>query len=106
MTASTFRRFNQTVAIHIDNDQWDAIGYNGTPDEDRKIRLMGPPLCINGTMLHVMAYQVVDRDGVQEPAAEALREDYALMQQLYEGAYETVTIGQRQYVLLIHPYSN
>lgn len=102
---ATFRRFEAAVTIDLDEHQWDAIGYHGTPNEDPRIRLMGPPLCINGTLLHVMAYQVVEREGVQEPAAEVLRKDYELMQKLYEGAYETVTINGRQYVLHIHPYA-
>lgn len=102
----TSSRLSRTVQINLSHNQWEPIGFGLTPDADPYVQLIGPPLCINGSMLHVMAYQVVERDGVQEPAAEALREDYEIMQQLYSGHYDTVTLYEREYVLLIHPYNH
>jgi hypothetical protein len=94
------------IDVTIPEDRWAPIGWHSTPNEDPWIRLMGPPLCINGCLMHVMAYQVKTVNDVQEPAHRALVEDYLLMQQIYEGAYETVTVRNREYVLIIHPYSD
>lgn len=92
------------IDLTIDEDRWEPVGWHRKPNEDPRIRLMGPPLCINGCFMHVMAYEVTFVDDVQEPAHPALAEDYLLMQKIYNGAYETVTIRGRQYMLLIHPY--
>lgn len=93
------------VAIDLDDDQWEPVGYHGTQNEDPRIRLMGPPVSVNGMLLHTMALEVVDRDGIQEPAAKALREDYDLLQKLYSGCYNTLTVRNRTYVVFLHPYS-
>jgi hypothetical protein len=92
------------IDVTIPEDRWEPVGYLGGPNEDRWIRLMGPSLCINGCFLHVMAYEVTEVDDVQQPAHPVLHEDFTYMQRIYEGAYETVTIRNRQYVLLLHPY--
>lgn len=94
------------IKLTIPSDQWEPIGFTCTPDEDPRVRLFGPPLAINGAFMHTMAIEVVEKDGVQTAAVPQLEPLLNDMQAIYEGVYETVTIGGRQYVLLIHPYSD
>lgn len=93
------------IRLIIPQEQWEPIGYNNR-DEDPYIRLFGPPLNINGAFMHVMAIQVHVKDGLQQAAHPALEPLFDQMQAIYDGVYNTVTIYERQYVLLIHPYSD
>lgn len=93
-----------TVNLTIPDDAWEATGWNAG-DESRD-RLLAQ-VCIGGTMHHLEAYLVEDRDDgmicLANPAMEARL--MPTLQELYSGGYETVTIRGARYVLFMFPHA-
>lgn len=68
--------------------------------------LIGPSIQVLDAMHHLMAYEVEERNGLQEIINPQFVMDYDAMQSIYAGCYQTATIRGRQYVLLMHPYAD
>lgn len=67
----------------------------------------GPSLQIMGTYFHTFAFAVdCDPDKLQPALDEDCEMKFAALQQFYEGRYETVRLGERDCVLVIHPYAD
>lgn len=95
---------NATVKLTIPDDAWEETGWDAG-DEGRD-RLLAQ-VCIGGTMHHLEAYRVEDRDDgfvcLANPDMEASL--MPTLQELYSGGYETVTIRGSQYVLFMFPHA-
>lgn len=93
-----------TVNLTIPDDAWEATGWSAG-DESRD-RLLAQ-VCIGGTMHHLEAYRVEDRDdGLVCLANHAMEASLMpTLQELYSGGYETTTIRGERYVMFMFPYA-
>jgi hypothetical protein len=100
-----YTQYENRIRLNIPDEAWRPVGYNDT-GEDLYCRLSAT-MDLGQCSLHMNAYEVtLDKNECQVAVNPDCQSDLDLMAQLYEGCYETLTIFGREYVILIHPFSN
>jgi hypothetical protein len=91
------------LTLHIPDSAWMETGWNGPENSDRLLAQVN----VGGTLHHLEAYRVEDRDDgliyLANPEMEA--ELMPTLQDLHNGGYQTVTIRGSQYVLFMFPHA-
>ena len=95
-----------TINLTIPDDAWEQTGWSD-PATDAADRLLAQ-VCVCGTMHHLEAYRVEDRDDgmIYLANPEMERERMPQLQEMYDGGYETVTIRGQKYVLFMFPHAS
>lgn len=94
----------QPLHLSIPDDQW--LPNAGL--DDPRSGLVGPDVVINGVSMHVEAWEVTDEndaDGVQQ-VAPVWEDEYAELHSAVhaDGGFQTLRIGDRNYVVVISPH--
>lgn len=84
-----------------EDNPWDCEQTHGAPDR------MLAQVVINGTYHHLEAYRVSYRENGELYLSNPKMEDELMptLQELYDGAYETVKINGFEYVLFMFPHA-
>ena len=93
--------FRNIVELDVPEEAWEATG----PEDDPKSRLL-TTLQINGWANHLEAIAVKTKRGIQVAAHSSFQSNLDGMYQAAEteGAFQSVKIGRRWYVLLMTPF--
>ena len=96
----------ETIRFTIPEGAWSEVLWGSGDDPSNRDRLLAQ-VCVNGTYHHLEAYRIrYTRGGeliLANPAME--KELMPTLQDLYDGAYETVTIRGEEYVLFMFPHA-
>lgn len=99
----------KTVRVEIPESAWESIGWEGVDSAEiqNRDRLLAQ-VSVCGTWHHLEAYRVAyDDDGCMVLANPDMeRELMPTLQDLYNGCYETTTIGGHEYVLFMFPHAD
>lgn len=91
----------EVIELSIPDDEWQPNpGLN-----DPLSGLAGPTVIINGLPMHMEAWQVVNSDEGQEAVDTWAEEYFGLRGAVHAyGAFQTLTIGDREYVVVLSPH--
>ena len=88
---------SETFTLTIPDDEW----WDTEGDGSRLLAVLN----INGTLHHLEAIRVIDRDGEQRAWNDSFDEALdALYQFGGEGAFETTEIGDAVYIIAVTPF--
>jgi hypothetical protein len=92
------------LTLDIPESAWMKTGWNDGENADRLLA----QVTIMGTGHHIEAYRIEDRDDGYICLANPEMEEELMptLQDLYSGAYETVTIRGHRYVLFMFPHAS
>lgn len=98
---SAAARMAGRLRLDIPADRWEPKG----DTDDPTAALTGPMLEINGLMMHVEAWAVDTGEEMQDPAP-AISEEYDLLHAAVhaDGSFQTLTINDRDYIVVITPH--
>lgn len=97
---------DQTIRLTVPESAWSENPWDFHDEMSHRDRLLAQ-VCINGTYHHLEAYRIrYTRNGeliLANPTME--KELMPTLQEIYDGAYETVTIRGEEYVLFMFPHA-
>lgn len=97
---------DQTIRLTVPESVWSEAPWDSHDELQHRDRLLAQ-VCINGTYHHLEAYRIrYTRSGeliLANPSME--KELMPTLQEVYDGAYETVTIRGEEYVLFMFPHA-